>query len=162
MGGAGELAGRQAVALVVAQEQFQGRAPDRAGGEVDAITRVRPLTVGEGLWMLPRNAYRVMRRNPATNEPTGDNPLGLRPMYAKRLDPGEILLVNGYFGRKLNGEPFEGEIVQLNGDWDPGALGSGFQFTQTNLGFSSISVRFELPPIQGTRGLTLPVFADRD
>ncbi len=114
------------------------------------------------VWMLPRNAYRVMRRNPATNEPTGDNPLDLRPMYAKRLDSGEILLVNGYFGRKLNGEPFEGEIVQLNGDWDPGALGSGFQFTQTNLGFSSISVRFELPPIQGTRGLTLPVFADRD
>jgi len=35
--------------------RIEGRAPDRAGGEVDAITRVRPLTVGEGLWMLPRN-----------------------------------------------------------------------------------------------------------
>ncbi|MCX7800864.1 MAG: hypothetical protein N2109_11040 [Fimbriimonadales bacterium] len=114
------------------------------------------------VWMLPRNAYRVLRRNPATNEPAGDNPLDFRPMYAKRLDSGEILVVNGYFGRKRNGEPFEGEILQLNGDWDPGVLGGGFQFSQLNLGFSSVSVRFELPPIQGTRGLTLPVFADRD
>lgn len=35
--------------------RVEGRAPDRADGEVDAITRVRPLTLGEGLWILPRN-----------------------------------------------------------------------------------------------------------
>jgi hypothetical protein len=35
--------------------KIEGRAPDRAWGEVDAVSRVRPLTLGEGLWVFPEN-----------------------------------------------------------------------------------------------------------
>lgn len=112
-------------------------------------------------WMLPREAYKYMRR--VGTSPTASNPLDLHATYARRLDSGDVLIVNGYQGRTLGGQVFQGEVIQVNGDVDTtnnNAI-SGFGFLKTNLGFNSISVQFELPPIQGARGLVIPVFADR-
>lgn len=121
-------------------------------------------------WMMPRQAYQALRRSLATNLPVASNARDLRAMFARRLDSGEVLIVNGYAGL-TRGNPaagiapvaFSGEVIQVDGDVDPTNNNSlpGFGFGKTNLGFNSISVRFELPPIQGTRGLVLPVFADR-
>ncbi|MFQ3677231.1 MAG: hypothetical protein SNJ74_04760 [Fimbriimonadaceae bacterium] len=121
-------------------------------------------------WMMPRQAYQAMRRNLGNGLPAPSNARDLRAMFARRLDSGEVLIVNGYVGL-TRGNPaasippvaFNGEVIQVDGDVDPTNNNSlpGFGFGKTNLGFNSISVRFELPPIQGTRGLSLPVFADR-
>jgi hypothetical protein len=132
-------------------------------------------------WMVNREAYRVMRgiiapRTGAfTGTPTSSNPRDFRPTFAKRLDSGEVLIVNGYTGDTRgdfnvgngsfsNRRVFDGEVVQLNGDVDPTNDNSvaGFGFGKTNLGFGSIAIRFELPPISGARGILLPVFADRN
>jgi len=117
-------------------------------------------------WMLTREAYRSMRR--FNDIPTSDNPLDLRATYARRLESGEVLLVNGYNGayrKNLPGDPwrtFGGEVIQVDGDIDTtGTLPDGFSFQKRNLGFRSLSVRFALPPVQGARDLLLPVFADR-
>lgn len=104
-------------------------------------------------WMLPNEVYRVLRRTGA-NIPLGTN-MPLRAMYARRLDSGEILLVNGYYGRNRDKQEVGGQILQLSGTV------SSSRFTTTNMGFGTRSVTFELPPIQGARGLVLPVFADR-
>jgi hypothetical protein len=87
------------------------------------------------------------------------------------LDSGDILIVNGYQGgrRSANvGDPykeFTGEIVQVDGDFakagNPPASPYGFDPTKRNLGFNSLSIKFELPPVNGARGIILPTFADR-
>ncbi|MBX3117813.1 MAG: hypothetical protein KF784_02025 [Fimbriimonadaceae bacterium] len=113
-------------------------------------------------WMITREAFKFMRRDTVTDVPIGFNPTDFRPMYARRLDSGEVLLVNGYLGRRLNGDPVSGEVIQLDGLIDgSGVASSGFWFTKRNFGFNALSIKFELPPIQGARGLVLPVFSDR-
>ncbi len=112
-------------------------------------------------WMMTNRAYRAMRRIGGVL--SGTSPLDFRAMYAKRLDSGDVLLVNGYYGALLNGAQFGGEVVQVDGDIDPNVNGvSGFNPGKVNLGFDVLSLHFELPPIEGTRTLALPVFADRD
>jgi hypothetical protein len=37
----------------------------------------------------------------------------------------------------------------------------GFDFNRPNLGFNRLSVQYELPPVQGIRGLVRPVSAVR-
>ncbi len=107
-------------------------------------------------WMIPSEAYRVMRRDPFTGLPSSDN-AALVPTYARRLDNGDVLIVNGYFGPLRDpSKKIGGEIVQLDG-----SLNAAGTVTAPNLGFSPLSIRFELPPIDGSRGLVLPVFADR-
>jgi hypothetical protein len=117
-------------------------------------------TVWQVDWMLPKQAYLAMRRS-SSNVLDLDSPMMFRPTYARRLNSGEVLVVNGYVGRKLNGNPFYGDIIQVVGDVESGIFGSSFTITKTNLGFGPTSIRFELPPVQGTRDIMLPVFADR-
>jgi len=104
--------------------------------------------VGTATWLINEDSYTHIK-------PHDSNARGLRAMYARRLDSGEVLIVNGYTGTKRGGgtTPFLGEILQLAGDkYDP---------TAQNLGFDLASIRFQLGPIQGTRGLIQPIFADR-
>ena len=129
-------------------------------------------------WMLPRSipvslgvsapVYSVMRRRPpnSSDVPTTDNPLDFRPTYAKRLPSGDVLIVNGYVGRYRKApidpqSPFRGEIIGVDGTFGPNTDGYGFNAAAENLGFGSLSIKFELPPVNGTRGLVAPTFADR-
>jgi hypothetical protein len=121
------------------------------------------------VWMLPKRAYLGMRRNTLVDPVSGyapvdisANPAGFQPMYAKRLDSGEVLVVNSYVGTFFGagGAPFQGEVILLDG-----RAGSpdvpGFNLSLANLGFNSLSVRFELPPVAGIRDIVRPVFAER-
>jgi hypothetical protein len=110
-------------------------------------------------WMMPVEAYRYLRNNLGA-PPTifGNNPLTLRATYARRLDSGEVLIVNGYVGKRLDGADFSGEVVQVDGDVNPA---TGFDFNRRNFGFYFGSVRFELNNLTDTRKLYQPVFADR-
>ena len=119
--------------------------------------------VWECVWMLPNNVYRAMRRRLSDDQLSQDAPLGFRAFYARRLDSGDVLITNGYVGRKRSGASFAGEVVLLNGQFDAGGADTdpGFDFNKKNLGFNSLSVRFELPPIAGFRQISVPVFADR-
>lgn len=120
-------------------------------------------------WMLPREAYRVIRRfgappgQPWLGAPSNSNPREFRPAYARRLDSGEVLVVNSWDGQTRGGGRFQGEILQLEGGVDATEDNAvlGYGFTKVNLGFYSSSIRAELPPVQGARGLVIPVFADR-
>ncbi len=113
-------------------------------------------------WMLPNSAYVVMRHNGTTI--SGTNPVQLRAVYAKRLDSGDVILVNGAtaprrrFASATTAEAnqFTGEIIQVDGRWDSS------RWLSQNLGFDSKSIIFEIPPVQGARGLVHPVFANRN
>lgn len=119
-------------------------------------------------WMLPREAFVGMRRprtaGPFTTLQLDDNPSSFRPTYARRLDSGEVLIVNGYYGTYIGGAAFNGEVLLVDGGFAAAgaAIGQpGYNPARPNLGFTALSVKFELPPIQGIRGLVRPVFADR-
>jgi hypothetical protein len=87
------------------------------------------------------------------NNPTGANPLALKAAYARRLSDDEVLIVNGYYGHTRNNQTFNGEVVQLDSStYNPSAL---------NLGFGNGSLTFKLSSVTGSRGILLPVFADR-
>jgi len=122
-------------------------------------------------WMMPNRVYTAMRRYGASsallqNTPVPSNPQRLRATYARRLDSGDVLIVNGYTGftqaRPANDTtwanplPFSGEVVQIDG-----TIFTAARYNEPNLGFSSRTISFELPPVQETRGLNAPVFADR-
>ncbi|MFI5384864.1 MAG: hypothetical protein ACHQ50_01980 [Fimbriimonadales bacterium] len=111
-------------------------------------------------WMLPNEAYRGIRQI-LPNPPSGQNAMDLRANYARRLDDGDIIVVNGYYGNTRGGAGFLGEVIQINGDFDPILGNEGFDFNKPNLGFDLGMIVFQLPPIQGARGLVIPVFADR-
>lgn len=117
-------------------------------------------------WAMPNEVYRVIRRRNNTTIST-DNPLDLRATYARRLDSGDVMIVNGYIGKYRDylvrpERSFGGEVVFLDGTFDAVGTGTlGFNFAKTNFGFSSFSVKFELPPIQGSRAISSPIFADR-
>ncbi len=124
-------------------------------------------TVGQDLpwvvrWELPREMYKSMRRDPTTNIPTGANPRDLTAMFARRLDSGEVIVVNGYMGKTRGQTQFSGEVVVLNGDSDPAKDNTqpGFDFGKQNFGFSNLSVRLQLSQLTGIRSITAPVFAD--
>lgn len=140
-------------------------------------------------WMFTNDAYKVLRTVNApfggSGEPSlslivdgsnnpivGPNPLGLHASFARRLPSNEVLIVNSYTGSLRSGDKFYGEVLQVNGDTDPNSSFStqtwssdntvpGFSFNKVNWGFGTTSMRFVLPPIQGTRGIRTPVFADR-
>lgn len=119
-------------------------------------------------WMLPRQSYAGMRRpngaGPFSVGNLSGNPADFRPMYARRTDSGDVLIVNGFTGKYLGGAEFGGEVFMVDGSFATGATGAndpGFDFNRPNLGFNSLSVTFQLPPVQGIRGLVRPVFAER-
>ena len=113
-------------------------------------------------WMLPNAAYVVMRHTGLSI--SGNNPVQLRAVYAKRLDSGDIILVNGASGPRrrvasgltAEGNAFNGEIIQIDGSWNSS------RWSTANLGFDAKSIVFEIPPVQGIRGLVHPVFANRN
>lgn len=120
-------------------------------------------------WMLPVEAYTFMRRNTLVNPAAGyapsdlsNNALGFRPMHAVRLDSGEVLVVNGYVGRTFgpSSQEFKGEVVLIEGRFGDSII-PGFNIAAPNLGFNSLSVRYELPPVVGVRELIRPLFAAR-
>jgi hypothetical protein len=118
-------------------------------------------------WMIPNEAYKFLRNAVSPTWPAGtanvfvSNPLQLRATYARRLDSNEVLIVNGFVGKYRDSRSFTGEVVQINGDSDATPGNPGFDWNKPNFGFDFASVRFELPPIMGTRGLYQPIFADR-
>jgi len=128
-----------------------------------------PATRWEVRWMLPTKAYVNMRRSSltATNftlPQLGSNSVGFRPMHARRLDSGDVLIVNGYTGTTRIGNTFNGEIILVNGNFNlgnPDIRQPGYDINRMNLGFNSLSILFELPPVQGIRGIVRPVFAER-
>jgi hypothetical protein len=115
--------------------------------------------------MLPMEAYVGMRRpraaGPYTVAQIGDNPLRFQPRYARRLDSGEVLIVNSFLGRLWNGSNFAGEVALFDGRIGGSGDSPGYDVTRPNLGFNSLSVIYELPPVQGIRGITRPVYAER-
>lgn len=144
-------------------------------GSLDGAMTVR--------WMLTRETFTKMRgltlpfggtgQPTSPGAPAASNARGFLPLYARRLDSGEVLVVNAYQGqtrgnRQTDGtftgrNLYQGEVIQLDGSIDLGGTndGLGFSFNKVNLGFGIRSIRFELPPITGARTLLLPVFADR-
>lgn len=125
-------------------------------------------------WWLPREAFVAMRRNRVSGNDvlTTKNPTDFQPTFARRLSSGEVLVVNGYVGRHRaepwvaqafgisRGDSYSGEVVVFGGGFAPGT-GTGFSWTNPNLGFNNFYINFELPPIQGVRGLIAPQFVDK-
>jgi len=119
-------------------------------------------------WMLPIEAY-VGMRHPRGGAPfnlagLGQNPNSFRPMFAQRLDSGEVLVVNGYIGKRRDNTEFQGEVILVDGSFaDAGTQveDPGYDLARPNIGFNRLSVKFELPPVQGVRGIVAPVFAHR-
>jgi hypothetical protein len=101
------------------------------------------------VWAMPNQIYEGLRN------------VKLRAVAAKRLPNGDVLITNGYFGKTnaivgppaVPARPFDGEITQWAGD--------SFTWALPNLGFTANSLKFELPPVVGSRGLRSPQFADR-
>jgi hypothetical protein len=117
-------------------------------------------------WMLPSWAYRSMRRPAsAVGVVSGNNPTSFFPTYARRIDDDNVIIVNGYNGVTLGNAPFEGEVVQVDGAFGSGVVADidkpGFSVFAHNLGFNFKSIKLLFGPVEGTRGLSLPVFADR-
>lgn len=119
-------------------------------------------------WMLTNEAYAGMRHPngaaPYAPSAMTSNPLQLNAMYAERLASGDVLVVNGYVGTKIGGAAFSGEVIVLDGSFwngtDPDTV-PGYSTGRLNLGFNALSVKFQLPPVSGARGLVRPVFAAR-
>ena len=103
-------------------------------------------------WMMPNEVFRVMRRDSMDN-PLVSNPRALHAVFAERVSADDVIIVNGYYGTTRGNSPYNGEVLEIDG--------STFSTSTLNLGFSSGSITYELPPVLGTRGLVLPVFADR-
>jgi hypothetical protein len=105
-------------------------------------------------WMMPNEVFRVMRRT-TTGAPSSTNAQNLRAVYARRLNSDSVVIVNGYFGKTRAGTPFRGEVVQVDGVRNDG------RYNIRNFDFDNSSITFELRSFANTRGLVLPVFADR-
>jgi hypothetical protein len=116
-------------------------------------------------WMLPTEAYVGMRRpraaGPYSLSDLRNNPTSLRPMYARRLDSGDVLVVNGFVGRRFDNARFNGEVVLVDGSFGGTGNEPGYLVGRPNLGFNALSIKFELPPVQGVREIIAPVFAER-
>jgi len=112
-------------------------------------------------WMLPTSAYISMRQSLFNGNLLPTNAAGFQPTYARRETDGTVIVVNGYVGQTIGGAPYSGEVLELEGSTAATANVSGFNFAKPNFGFNSLSIRFELPSVQGARGIEAPVFADR-
>jgi hypothetical protein len=120
-------------------------------------------------WYLPSQVYRSLRNTGVgTNSLMLGNPTNLNATYAKRLDNGDVLIVNGYSGTFYPGNTgsFTGEVIEVNGNPGvsstvPPGSGFGYNTSNPNLGFGIQSLRLVLGAIQGGRQLVLPSFADR-
>lgn len=116
-------------------------------------------------WMLPTEAYRGVRRprsaGPYNLVQLNGNALQFRPMYSRRLDSGEVLIVNGYVGLTFNGSTFNGEVALFDGRILGTGNEPGYDVLRPNLGFNSLSIKYELPPVLGIRGIMRPVYAER-
>jgi|GEM_PF-485297 len=122
-------------------------------------------------WMINSYAYRGMRTSPnvpanvPSTNPAGTNPMGFVPTYARRLDSGEVLIVNSYNGQTWAGSHYAGEVVVLNGTNDAAnsANQNGeFAVGKLNLGFITTSLHFYLQTTSnGVRSIVSPIFADR-
>lgn len=132
-------------------------------GATSDLSGYSDAVLGNCTWMLPKEAYVSIRRNLGSSTPSRDNPSMFRPMYARRLDDGEVLVVNGYFGQTLAGDSTRGEVIFLSGlrDLDPDSGNYGIAPNKNNLGFNNVSLRFTVPPVGNIRGIISPVFADR-
>lgn len=121
-----------------------------------------------------RRARSVPGNNASPIVPTAKNPMGFLPTFARRLNSGEVLVVNGYVGQHRvaslpvvaafgisPGDPFGGEVAILDGSINATPNVRGFDWNKPNLGFDSYYVNFELPPVAGTRNLQGPVFAEK-
>jgi hypothetical protein len=133
--------------------------------QIDPNPTVAPITtppapgdLGSPIWYFNSTEYASLRGGA-----NAANPSQLIPAYAKRLDSGDVLLVNSYVGTTFGSQPFSGEVLVLNG----GSVNS----TSNNLGFTPVSIHFSLAQggeganpgttITGFRGLVAPIFADR-
>ena len=108
-------------------------------------------------WFINEAAFTALRRPyNGTTYDVGSNAKSFRPAYARRLDSGEVLIVNGYRGLTRGGAAnYKGEVIVLDGTTD-------YDRTKDNLGFSLGSLHFELTTLNGSaRELVSPVFADR-
>jgi hypothetical protein len=138
------------------------------------IPDVNNPTLAPARWMLPEWAFKAIKRaGPGVSTENGSK---FFPTYARRLDDDSVILVNGYSGFTV-GNPFagiagtiyRGEILQIDGSINttaaallpPTAVDTGFTVFAANLGFGTRSIQMRLGPIEGTRGLVMPVFADR-
>ncbi len=116
-------------------------------------------------WMINSQAFGAMRWSGRTSDTPSStsNPLQFLPSYARRLDTGEVMIVNSYFGRARSANTdYKGAVLLLNGDSDEDSTSGAFSVNKPNLGFYTISVRYDLSVVTGPfRGLINPVFADR-
>lgn len=132
-------------------------------GAYEVIPGTTPAGPWQVRWMLPAECFKVMKRD-QFNNPNGSNPIDARLTYARRLDSGEVMVVNGYYGRRRNPaftNPYRGEVALIDGTFGGGPNEPGYDLNKVNLGFNSLSIVAELPPINGARTLSVPVFADR-
>jgi len=111
-------------------------------------------------WMMPNEVFRAMKQTTVggVTVPAASNASDLRALYARRLDSGEILIVNGYTGTTFGGAVFGGEVMQVDG------TANSSRWALNNLGFGNTSISLDLSgmsPATGTRGILMPVFADR-
>lgn len=111
-------------------------------------------------WMLPASIYVDMYHDGAGNV-SGTNPVDFRPVYARRTESGSVLIVNGYVGTYLNGNPFGGSVVELDGSFAAMPGNTGYNVGNPLFGFSGSSFHFLLPPVQNGRPIQGPVYADR-
>lgn len=136
-------------------------------GVYEVVTNSTNPTTLDTRWMLPAWAFQAMRRTGGV--PNGENPIGFFPTYARRLDSDNVTIVNGYSGKTLYfTKNYTGEVLQVDGRIDPVAGlqlpsydSQGFSVNTVNLGFNTRSIKVRFGPIEGARGLVLPVFADR-
>ncbi|MBV6458015.1 MAG: hypothetical protein HONBIEJF_01137 [Fimbriimonadaceae bacterium] len=112
-------------------------------------------------WYLPNEAFRAIRNGGLSGTIGGSNPMNARPVYARRLDSGEVVVVNGWQGVTRNKSVYNGEIVLLEGEFAPTNNDRGFNWNKRNLGFDSLSVKAEISQVQGARGIMAPLFGDR-
>lgn len=117
------------------------------------------------IWALPNDAFLAMKRTGTAISP--ENATGFAPTFARRLDNGDVLMVNGWSGSKLSGQPYNGSILVIAGHTNQDTTGSfdpadgGFDWNIRNLGFNTSMVKLEIPPAPGMRAIARPVFADR-
>lgn len=139
-----------------------------ATGIYEVMANSTDPTVLDTRWMLPTWAFKTTRRLGGVPS-LSSNPMGFLPTYARRLDSDNVILVNGYSGKMLDlSTNYAGEVLQVDGRIDPVAglqaptyVSQGFSINTVNLGFNTRSIKLRLGPVEGSRGLVLPVFADR-
>lgn len=111
-------------------------------------------------WMLPTGVFTDMLRDGLGNI-LPENPVDFRPVYARRTESGSVLIVNGYVGTDQAGNPYGGAVLEVDGSFAASPGLTGFNFGSPFLGFNSVSVQYQLPPIENGRSIEGPVFADR-